>query len=438
MTHPLSECDAKYVWHPYSPAQPTIPALAIERAKGAILHLETGEQLIDGMSSWWCTIHGYNHPVLNNAANSQIDSMSHVMFGGLTHRPAVELCKRLVDITPNSLQKVFLADSGSVSVEVSLKMAMQFFHAKGKPHKHRIMALRRGYHGDTLGAMSVCDPDTGMHSLFANNVVKQLFLDEPPQGFDHSEIEPYIEYLRAQFKQHHNNVAAIILEPIVQGAGGMRFYSPEILNAIRELCDTYDVLLIADEIATGFARTGRMFACEWANIEPDILCVGKALTGGYLTLAATLCTQDVAETISSGEAGCFMHGPTFMGNPLACSVANASLALLTEEHHPESHWQANVERIESALKSHLAPLANLKGVNDVRCFGAIGVVELNNAVDMGQFQQLCTEQRIWLRPFGKLVYTMPHLNCPDHELNLLCSGMSNAITIYLQTMSGNQ
>jgi len=411
--------------------------LPVARASGATLHLETGEELIDGMSSWWCTIHGYNHPVLNAAAKTQIDQMSHVMFGGLTHRPAVELCKTLVEITPKQLTKVFLADSGSVSVEVSLKMAMQYFHAKGQPEKHRIMALRRGYHGDTLGAMSVCDPDTGMHSLFSNNVVEQLFLNEPPQGFEHPDIDDYITYLRSSFDQYHTSTAAIILEPIVQGAGGMRFYSPKILAAIRELCDTYDVLLIADEIATGFARTGKMFACEWADIAPDILCVGKALTGGYLTLAATLCSQVIADTISSGTAGCFMHGPTFMGNPLACAVANSSLALLTDEQHPESQWLANTARIEQALTTSLSPLMTLNGVRDVRCLGAIGVVELEYAVDMAVFQRLCTEQGIWLRPFGKLIYTMPHLNCPDDTLNSLCTGMAKAISIYLHSISGN-
>ncbi len=432
MNRSIIERDQDYVWHPYSSSKPSTPPLAVASTNKHELILSDGTALIDGMSSWWCTIHGYNHPELNRAAKEQIDSMSHVMFGGLTHEPAVMLCERLVAITPDGLDRVFIVDSGSVAVEVAMKMAMQYWQALNQPNKRKVISLRRGYHGDTLGAMSVCDPVTGMHSLFEGSLTKQIFVDEPPMGFNEQNIRFYVDYLDQQLSQHKHEAAAFILEPIVQGAGGMRFYSPAILKAIRELCDRHDILLIADEIATGFGRTGKLFACEWADISPDILCLGKALTGGYMSLAATLCTKQVADTISSGEAGCFMHGPTFMGNPLACAVANMSIELLSNSKHSESNWQQNVASIERALVDHLMPLSEVSGVQDVRVLGAIGVVELDAPVDMGVIQAICTKHGIWLRPFGKLVYTMPHFNCQGKDLTRLCTAMANAIDDYLK------
>ncbi|MCV6606169.1 MAG: adenosylmethionine--8-amino-7-oxononanoate transaminase, partial [Porticoccaceae bacterium] len=361
--------DRQHTWHPYSATGSE--NYVVSNAHGVRLTLADGRELIDGMASWWSAIHGYNHPALNQAVEQQLGNMAHVMFGGLCHEPAARLIQTLVEITPEPLQKVFLSDSGSVSVEVALKMAIQYWHSQGKPEKNRLLSLRNGYHGDTFGAMSVCDPVTGMHHLFSGSLQQQAFSEAPQCGFSDAWQERFIEDFARQIQHHHNNLAAVILEPIVQGTGGMRFYSPHYLKRVRELCDQHNVLLIADEIATGFGRTGKLFACEWANISPDILCVGKALTGGYMTLAATLCSDKVASGICEGEAGVFMHGPTFMGNPLACAAANANLQLLLN-----SDWQANIQRLQAGLQTGLAPCAELPTVADVRVLGAIGVVEM--------------------------------------------------------------
>ena len=338
--------DQQFVWHPYSSLTAPIPAYEVVSAEGVTLTLADGTELIDGMASWWCAIHGYNHPVLNAAAKNQIDKFSHVMFGGITHAPAVDLCEKLVEITPAGLAKVFLSDSGSVAVEVAIKMAFQYWISQGQPNKNKLLSLRSGYHGDTFAAMSVCDPVTGMHHMFDQVVAKQYFAPAPQTGIDEEWDEADIAEFAKIIGDKKEQLAAVILEPIVQGAGGMRFYSPHYLKRVRELCDQHNVLLIADEIATGFGRSGKLFACEWAGISPDIMCLGKAITGGYMTLAATLCSEEVSNGICNGEAGCFMHGPTFMGNPLACAVANASIELLLN-----TDWQANIQRIENCAKN---------------------------------------------------------------------------------------
>ena len=419
----LLALDNTHVWHPYSVIGDDLPVYPVASAHGVRLKLADGRELIDGMSSWWSAIHGYNHPVMNRALQMQIEQMSHVMFGGLTHVPAVALAIRLVELTPTPLQTVFFSDSGSVAVEVAMKMAIQYWHAQGEPTKQRFLTIRNGYHGDTFGAMSVCDPVAGMHSLFNDVLTQQYFVDAPSCRFGEPCSDDDLAPLRQQLEQHRNNIAAIILEPIVQGAGGMRFYSADYLQRVRQLCDEYSVLLICDEIATGFARTGKMFACEHAGISPDIMCVGKALTGGYLTLAATLTTTEVSGTIRAGQPGVFMHGPTFMANPLACAAALASLKLLTE-----SDWPSHIARIEAGLKTGLAPCRELAMVADVRVLGAVGVVELKIAVDMQQIPSLFVEQGVWVRPFGRLVYLMPPYVMSDEDLELLTAATCRVVS----------
>jgi adenosylmethionine-8-amino-7-oxononanoate aminotransferase len=423
MTKPIDvKFDEQHIWHPYTSMQSPLPSYPVKGADGVRIKLEDGTELIDGMSSWWSVIHGYNHPVINQAITDQLGKMSHVMFGGLTHSPAIDLCKKLVELTPQGLKKVFLADSGSVSVEVALKMAIQCQLGRGYKNRNKFVTIKHGYHGDTFGAMAVCDPVNSMHSLYSDILPKNYFIDapksKPSDTFDLAELDE----LKALLQNSNEHIAALILEPVVQGAGGMRFYHPDFIREAKLICEQYGILLIADEIATGFGRTGKMFACEHAQITPDILCLGKAITGGYMTLAATLCTDKVALDISQCEAGVLMHGPTFMANPLACAAANASLNLLMT-----GDWFAQVQQIEQGLRRGLQPCLELETVSDVRVLGAIGVVEMKQVVDVAKIQKQFIEYGLWIRPFGKLVYVMPQYVISEQDLTNLTSGIVNTL-----------
>ena len=418
----LLSMDDAYIWHPYSPAPSSIAPHLVKSAKGTRLQLDDGRELIDGMSSWWAVIHGYNHPVLNQALKDQLDKMAHVMFGGLTHEPAILLAEKLAVITPPGLSRVFFCDSGSVAVEVAIKMALQYWLSLGRDRKKHLLTIRQGYHGDTFGAMSVCDPVNGMHHLFSEVIMPQFFAAAPECRDDSAWDGHDIEEIKNIMAAHSHEMAALILEPIVQGAGGMRFYCPEFLRQVRALCDEYDLLLIADEIATGFGRTGKLFACEHAGVSPDILCVGKAITGGYLSFAATLTNEKISEVISTRGLKMLMHGPTYMANPLACSVALASIGLL--ESYP---WEERIAEIEVLLEHGLSPCRFLEGVKDVRVLGAIGVIETHEPVQVQKIQDQVMKQGVWLRPFGHLIYTMPPYIASNSEIEQITHAMCTAL-----------
>jgi adenosylmethionine-8-amino-7-oxononanoate aminotransferase len=416
--------DREHVWHPYSSLPASPPPLPVVSAQGVRLTLADGRELIDGMASWWCAIHGYRHPVLDAALRAQLGQMAHVMFGGLTHEPAVRLAERLIELTPAGLDRVFFADSGSVSVEVAIKLALQYQRAIGHPERARLLTVRGGYHGDTFGAMAVCDPVGGMHSLFGGVLARHVFAERPPDGFARALDRVWAANVAELFERHAHELAGAIVEPVVQGAGGMRFHSPECVALLRRLCDEHGLVLILDEIATGFGRSGALFACEHARVTPDIMCVGKALTGGYLTLAATLCGGLVADAISAGEGGALMHGPTYMANPLACAVALASLELLAT-----GDWRANVARIERGLRDGLAPARRLPGVADVRVLGAIGVVQLDHEVDVPAATAAAVAHGVWLRPFRDLIYTMPPYVIEDRDLARVVAAIAAAAAV---------
>ena len=421
----FDDFDHNHLWHPYANLPPSYPNLVIDKADGVYLYSKSGDALIDGMSSWWAATHGYNHPKLNAAVTAQLTNMAHVMFGGLTHQPAIDLGKKLLSIVPEGLDAIFYADSGSIAVEVALKMALQYQLSQNNPNRNQIATTRSGYYGDTWHAMSICDPETGMHSIYGKQLPVQLFVDKPDAGYNTPLAADTRDNLCTFFEQNQHKMAAFIIEPVVQGAGGMRFYNPEYLKVLRQLCDKYDVLLITDEIATGFGRTGKMFACQHADISPDIMTLGKALTGGYMTFAATLCQRYVADSIANSEYAALMHGPTFMGNPLACSVALASLELIID-----GDYAKRTRHIESQLKSYLQPLSTYKQIAEVRVLGAIGVIELNEAVNMPRFQQLLIKHKVWIRPFGKLVYMMPPIIMEGAELALLCERFTAVLEEY--------
>ncbi|HEY7265831.1 MAG TPA: adenosylmethionine--8-amino-7-oxononanoate transaminase [Trebonia sp.] len=429
-TEKLLELDRRRVWHPYAPMPPASPPLVVTEARGVRLRLADGRELVDGMSSWWAALHGYAHPALDAAAREQLGRMSHVMFGGLTHEPAVVLCDRLAALAPDGLEHVFLCDSGSVSVEVAVKMCLQYWRSRGRPAKNRLLTWRGGYHGDTFMAMSVCDPEGGMHRMWDGVLPRQVFAGLPPAGFAAGVDAAYAGELSELIERHAGELAAVVVEPVVQGAGGMRFHDPGYLGVLRDACDAHGVLLVFDEIATGFGRTGALFAAEHAGVSPDVMCVGKALTGGYLSLAATLASGEVASGIAAGELPVLAHGPTFMGNPLACAVANASLDVLLGGRGQETYpagWRAEVTRIEAGLRAGLAPAAGRGGVADVRVLGAVGVVQLDREVDTAAATPAAVRAGVWLRPFRDLIYTMPPYVTADEDVAAICAGVLAAV-----------
>jgi adenosylmethionine---8-amino-7-oxononanoate aminotransferase len=414
----LLALDSERVWHPYGALPAALPSLPVVSAEGVRIRLADGRELIDGMASWWCAIHGYRHPALDRALQAQLGRVAHVMFGGLTHEPAIRLAERLIELAPAGLERVFLADSGSVSVEVAIKLCLQYQHAQGRMERTRLLTVRGGYHGDTAGAMAVCDPVSGMHALFAGVLPQHVFAEHPPDGFDAPLDAGWAAQVSELAETRAGELAAVIVEPVVQGAGGMRFHSPQCIAHLRKVCDEHDMLLVLDEIATGFGRTGTMFASEHAGVAPDVMCVGKALTGGYMTLAATLCTAEVADVVSAGDGGGLMHGPTFMGNPLACAVALASLELLAD-----GSWRPRVRAIEEGLHAGLEPAWELAGVTDVRVLGAIGVLQLREPVEIARATSAALEHGVWLRPFRDLIYVMPPYVIEQHDLTAVTRAM---------------